>query len=146
MTRVGYWIALVAIVIGAPLLIVDLTRPERFWHMVWKSDTGGPMFKYYSAISIGIWIILAFVIFVAFWPLIAALADTGRIRKRSSRCYRIEGILRQNYCSGLHPHWVGAGRLHRSGPDRHQPSALGRHHLDHPPLSPLRHLRRGARR
>jgi formate-dependent nitrite reductase membrane component NrfD len=64
MTRIGYLIALVAIVIGGPLLIVDLTRPERFWHMVWKSDTGGPMFKSYSAISIGIWIILAFVIFV----------------------------------------------------------------------------------
>ena len=64
MTRIGYLIALVAIVIGGPLLIVDLTLPERFWHMVWKSDTGGPMFKYYSAISLGVWIILAFVIFV----------------------------------------------------------------------------------
>jgi protein NrfD len=64
MTRIGYLIALVAIVIGGPLLIVDLTRPERFWHMVWKSDTGGPMFKYYSAISLGVWIIMAFVIFV----------------------------------------------------------------------------------
>jgi protein NrfD len=64
MTRIGYLIALVAIVIGGPLLIIDLTRPERFWHMVWKSDTGGPMFKYYSAISLGVWIILAFVIFV----------------------------------------------------------------------------------
>ena len=64
MTRIGYLIALVAIIIGGPLLIVDLTRPERFWHMVWKSDTGGPMFKYYSAISLGVWIILAFGIFV----------------------------------------------------------------------------------
>jgi len=34
MTRIGYLIALVAIVIGGPLLIIDLTRPERFWHMV----------------------------------------------------------------------------------------------------------------
>jgi protein NrfD len=64
MTRIGYLIAVVAIVVGAPLLVVDLTRPERFWHMVWKSDAGGPMFKYYSAISLGIWIILLFVIFV----------------------------------------------------------------------------------
>ena len=32
--------------------------------MVWMSDTGGPMFKPYSAISLGIWIILLFVIFV----------------------------------------------------------------------------------
>ena len=77
MTRVGYRIALVAIVLGAPLLIVDLTQPARFWHMVWKSDTGGPMFKYYSAISIGIWIVSAFVIVVALASA-AALADTGR--------------------------------------------------------------------
>ena len=79
MTRIGYLIALVAIVIGAPLLIVDLTLPERFWHMVWKSDTGGPMFKYYSAISFGAWIIPAFVIFVGL-----AVADLpGRFEARS---------------------------------------------------------------
>jgi len=77
MTRIGYLIALVAIVIGGPLLVIDLTRPERFWHMVWKSDTGGPMFKYYSAISLGIWIILAFVLFVAL-AAAASLADIGR--------------------------------------------------------------------
>src|SRR5918995_2144444 len=74
MTRIGYLIALVAIVIGGPLLILDLTRPERFWHMIWKSDTGGPMFKYYSAISLGVWIILAFVIFVGL-AVITSLAD-----------------------------------------------------------------------
>jgi protein NrfD len=77
MTRIGYLIALVAIIIGGPLLIIDLTRPERFWHMVWKSDTGGPMFKYYSAISLGIWIIMAFVIFVVL-AVIVSLADTRR--------------------------------------------------------------------
>src|SRR3954469_3352286 len=44
MTRVGYWIALVAIIIGAPLLVVDLMQPARFWHMLWKSEAGGPMF------------------------------------------------------------------------------------------------------
>ena len=81
MTRIGYLIALVAIVIGGPLLIIDLTRPERFWHMVWKSDTGGPMFKYYSAISLGIWIILAFVIFVVL-ALIASLAGQSEVGSR----------------------------------------------------------------
>src|SRR5688572_23561533 len=62
MTRIDYLLALVAISIGGPLLVLDLTLPERFWHMIWKSDTGGPMFKYYSAISLGVWIILAFVL------------------------------------------------------------------------------------
>src|SRR5919107_3413865 len=77
MTRIGYLIALVAIIIGGPLLVVDLTRPGRFWHMIWKSDTGGQMFKYYSAISLGVWIIMAFVIFVVL-AVITSLAETRR--------------------------------------------------------------------
>jgi protein NrfD len=76
MTRVGYLIALVAIVIGGPLLIFDLTRPERFWHMFWKSDSGGPMFKYYSAISLGVWILMGFILFVVL-AVAASLADDG---------------------------------------------------------------------
>src|SRR5215207_8873594 len=80
MTRIGYLIALVAIIIGGPLLIVDLTRPERFWHMVWMSDTGGPMFKPYSAISLGIWIIMAFVIFVV----LAVIASFRGVGSRKS--------------------------------------------------------------
>ena len=77
MTRIGYLIALVAIIIGGPLLILDLTMPERFWHMIWKSDTGGPMFKYYSPISLGVWIILVFVLFVGL-AAAASLADIGK--------------------------------------------------------------------
>src|SRR5689334_17521010 len=53
MARVGYFIALVAIAISGPLLIVDLNRPERFWHMLIQSETGGLMVKWYSPISIG---------------------------------------------------------------------------------------------
>jgi formate-dependent nitrite reductase membrane component NrfD len=77
MTRIGYWIALVAIVLGGPLLIADLTRPERFWHMIWMSETGGPLFKYFSPMSLGVWLILGFVLFVALAAL-ASLADMGR--------------------------------------------------------------------
>jgi protein NrfD len=80
MTRIGYLIALVAIIIGGPLLIIDLTRPERFWHMVWQSNAGGPMFKPYSAISLGIWIIMAFVIFVV----LAVIASFRGVGSRKS--------------------------------------------------------------
>lgn len=76
MTSIGYWIALIAIIISAPLLIFDLTQPGRFWHMIWKSNTGGLMFKPYSAISIGIWIITVFAIFIILASA-AALADVG---------------------------------------------------------------------
>ena len=78
MTRIGYWIALIAIVIGAPLLIVDLTQPGRFWHMIWQSNSGGFMFKLYSPVSLGIWIILLFVIFVVLASA-GALAEAGKL-------------------------------------------------------------------
>jgi protein NrfD len=101
MTRIGYLIALVAIVVGGPLLIVDLTRPERFWHMVWKSDTGGPMFKYYSAISLGIWIIMAFVIFVVL-AVIASQVDMRRAGEQASR--REEAVSSSTPASGNDHH------------------------------------------
>ena len=52
------------------ILIVDLNRPERFWHMMVQSETWLPMFKYWSPMSYGSWILaifsaLAFLNFVA---------------------------------------------------------------------------------
>lgn len=74
MTRIGYVLALVAVAVGGPLLIIDLNRPERFWHMVIQSNTMLPMFKLYSPISFGIYILLAFSLCVGLAAL-AALAD-----------------------------------------------------------------------
>jgi protein NrfD len=90
MTHVGYLGAVAAIVIGGPLLIVDLTRPERFWHMVWQSDAGGPMFKLYSPISLGIWIIIGFVLFVGV-AVAASLAGAGKFPRWFARFG--EGVL-----------------------------------------------------
>jgi formate-dependent nitrite reductase membrane component NrfD len=52
------------------LLIADLHRPERFWHMIIQSETWRPMFKYWSPMSYGSWILsgfstLAFINFAA---------------------------------------------------------------------------------
>lgn len=92
MTRIGYLIALLAIVIGGPLLIVDLTQPGRFWHMIWKSDTGGLMFKYYSPLSLGVWIIVGFVFFVVL-AAAASLADAGNLRLPRGLAVLGEGVL-----------------------------------------------------
>src|SRR5438105_14184681 len=35
--RVGYWIAFPLVVLCGLFLTVDLERPERFWHMLFKS-------------------------------------------------------------------------------------------------------------
>ncbi len=42
------------------LLVLDLGRPERFWHMVFQSATWLPMFKYWSPMSYGSWILSVF--------------------------------------------------------------------------------------
>lgn len=67
------WTALIPfplLAICGILLIADLGRPERFWHMIIQNNTWLPMFKYWSPMSYGSWILLifsglAFVNFVA---------------------------------------------------------------------------------
>ncbi len=76
MARIGYAVAFVGVLIGGPLLIVDLKRPERFWHMLVRSDVGGLMFKWWSPISFGVWIVSLFGLFVTL-ALIGALATAG---------------------------------------------------------------------
>jgi len=61
--RVGYHVAFFALLPCPALLIADLDRPERFWHLFWMSQRGGPMFKWWSPISIGSWALLAFGVF-----------------------------------------------------------------------------------
>ena len=53
LARLGYYIALPSVVLCALLLIVDLGRPERFWHMLIQSNTYRPNFKYWPPISVG---------------------------------------------------------------------------------------------
>jgi Ni/Fe-hydrogenase subunit HybB-like protein len=76
--RLGYYVAFIGAVISGLLLIIDLGRPLRFWHMLFESETGRPMFKYYSPISVGAWGLLLFGLF-AFLAAVGSAADEGRI-------------------------------------------------------------------
>jgi protein NrfD len=75
LARVAHWIAFPLILLCAVILIVDLYRPERFWHMIFKSEvtrqalaagfpfsgsgwrwaSGALMFKPWSPMSTGSW-------------------------------------------------------------------------------------------
>ncbi|ACZ40790.1 NrfD/PsrC family molybdoenzyme membrane anchor subunit [Sphaerobacter thermophilus] len=77
-SRLGYYIALPAIIISGILLTLDLTRPERFWHMLVQSNTWTPAFKYWSPMSVGSWGITFFGLF-AFLSTVGALAETRRL-------------------------------------------------------------------
>jgi formate-dependent nitrite reductase membrane component NrfD len=78
--RIGYRIAFPLVCLCGLFLTIDLDRPERFWHMLFKSEVveaafheGWPltgagwsrmshaiMFKYWSPMSIGAWALLLF--------------------------------------------------------------------------------------
>lgn len=53
-------LALASAVLSGILLVVDLSSPLRFWHMVIQNHTLLPMFKWWSPMSDGVWILLAF--------------------------------------------------------------------------------------
>ncbi len=80
--RLGYLLAFPLVLICGVLLIVDLGVPQRFWHMLLQSERVPlPMFKPWSPISVGSWVlsIFGFFTFVSF---VGALVETGRFRWR----------------------------------------------------------------
>lgn len=78
LARLGYYVALPAVLVSGVLLIFDLTRPARFWHMLLQSETLRPMFKAWSPMSLGAWALLVFGAF-ALVAFLAALAEAGRL-------------------------------------------------------------------
>jgi formate-dependent nitrite reductase membrane component NrfD len=74
--RVAYYVAFPLVNVCGILLILDLDRPERFWHMLIQSHTGWPMFKWWSPISAGSWALAAFGAF-SFASFVGALAEDG---------------------------------------------------------------------
>lgn len=81
LARFGYLIAFPAVLICGPLLIWDLKRPERFWHMLIQSETYAPMFKWWSPMSVGSWALLIFGAFT-FISFVGVLVETRVIRWR----------------------------------------------------------------
>ena len=59
------------------LLVIDLGRPERFWHMLIQSETYRPMLKWWSPMSAGSWGLSAFGVF-SFVSFLGVLAEDRR--------------------------------------------------------------------
>jgi formate-dependent nitrite reductase membrane component NrfD len=92
LARLGYLIAFPVTVVCGILLIFDLHRPLRFWHMLLQSETLRPMLKAWSPMSLGSWALLLFGGF-AFVSFLAALADDGRGRWPRLAVLRPPGVL-----------------------------------------------------
>ena len=74
--RVAYYLAFPLVCVCGLLLTIDLGRPERFWHMMIQSNTGWPMFKWWSPMSAGSWALSAFGAF-SFASFVGVLAEDG---------------------------------------------------------------------
>jgi protein NrfD len=95
LARLGYRLAFPLIGVCGILLIVDLERPDRFWHMMFQSEVVhealedgdltllryAPLLKWWSPMSIGAWALGLFgactflSFFMTFWP-VRFLGDT----------------------------------------------------------------------
>lgn len=80
-SRIGYYVAFIALLPCPILLTLDLGKPLRFWHMMFNTTPGdaGLNFKYWSPMSVGVW---ALVIYGAFATVtfIEALVRDGKLR------------------------------------------------------------------
>jgi formate-dependent nitrite reductase membrane component NrfD len=74
LARLGYLVAFPMTVLSGLLLTLDLTKPLRFWHMLIQSETWLPVFKPWSPMSVGSWVLLAFGL-VTFLSFIAAIGE-----------------------------------------------------------------------
>lgn len=89
--RAGYVVALIGAVVSGIVLTVDLHLPLRFWHMLIQSETGWPMWKYWSPMSTGSWGLTMFSGF-AFLACLGALYDWGWLSWRPLRALRRPGL------------------------------------------------------
>jgi protein NrfD len=92
LARLGYYISFPCILMSGFLLVIDLYRPLRFWHMLIASNTFQPMFKYWSPMSVGSWVLLIFGIF-SFLSFLGALAESNRRRWSAARRLRPPGAI-----------------------------------------------------
>ena len=90
--RLGYYIAFPCIILSAILLTLDLTRPLRFWHMLFESNTFQPIFKFWSPMSVGSWALLVFGLF-SLLSFLAALAEEDRLDWDRANVFRPPGVL-----------------------------------------------------
>jgi protein NrfD len=100
LARIGYWIAFPLVCLCGLFLTLDLGRPERFWHMLFKSEVvkaafaeGWPwrgagwahmshafLFKYWSPMSIGAWALTLFGL-CTFLSFLSSLWPGGRLER-----------------------------------------------------------------
>jgi protein NrfD len=92
-TRAAHYLAFPLVNLCGVLLIIDLGRPERFWHMLIQSETFRPMFKWWSPMSAGSWGLSVFGALSAV-SFLGVLIEDGWIRLDDVRKARLAALRR----------------------------------------------------
>jgi protein NrfD len=92
LARLGYYITLPVLLVIGIVLIVDLGRPDRFWHLLVANHTLRPMFKWWVPMSTGSWAVPLFSFF-ALLSFVAAFAEQRRTGWRWAYRLRPPGIV-----------------------------------------------------
>lgn len=90
--RLGYFIVLPLMLVIGVVLIVDLARPDRFWHLLLANHTLKPMFKWWVPMSTGSWAV-PLLGFFALLSFVSAFAEARHPDWRLARRLRPPGIL-----------------------------------------------------
>lgn len=59
-SKIAFYIAFPVILLAPVLLIADLGRPDRFWHLFWYLNGQMPAFNFLSPMSVGSWALMVF--------------------------------------------------------------------------------------
>lgn len=92
LARLGYYITLPLMLVIGVVLIVDLGRPDRFWHLLVANHTWQPIFKWWVPMSTGSWAVPLLGVFAAV-SCLAAFAEHRRPHWRFAQRLRPPGFL-----------------------------------------------------
>lgn len=85
-SRLGFYLSFPLLVACPVVLTADLGQPLRFWHMLLDTGAAGPglNFRYWSPMSLGVWVLAVFGIF-SLLGFLRAVASDGRFRNPLTR-------------------------------------------------------------
>ncbi len=92
LSRLGYYLTLPMLLVIGVVLIIDLSRPDRFWHLFLENHTLRPIFKYWVPMSTGVWA-MPLLGFFALLSFISAFAEHRRPHWSRARRLRPPGVL-----------------------------------------------------
>jgi protein NrfD len=92
LARIAYFTVLPLLLASGVLLVLDLARPDRFWHLLVERHTLQPMFKAWSPMSSGAWALAGFGFF-ALLAFVGAVAEARGLRWRGAARLRPPGAI-----------------------------------------------------